>query len=287
LDFEIWICFNPMFTIDENITEAQLKGKDLFKAITSLNTHEVATPDMSLEEARSFVFFFREGNRMSVYIGLHLLRTDRRLFYTHSANPFLQDVLKDLEDEARNFAEGLGAFLDEPDFAKMSDVEKDRWIEEQSIFGPKKETAPAEQAQQAPEPLPSSAPAQAAPTPQSPPVPPASVQAAPASQPVAPPAPPAHAVPAPQPMTPPPAPEPPAPDEIAFEQESFEPPSHTEPAETPMSTAAKKRQEIMDMAIKAGIAKPPKQPLVRDIAAPSASMVSRDREALARLLTSF
>jgi hypothetical protein len=129
-----------MFTIDPNITDAQLKEKDLYKAFFSLNTHEVATPDMSLEEARSYVFFFREGKgRLSVYIGLHLIHTDRKLFYTNSANPFLEDVLQDIEDEARNFSEGLGALLDEVDFAKMSDLEKSEWIEGQSIFGQKKE----------------------------------------------------------------------------------------------------------------------------------------------------
>jgi hypothetical protein len=250
-----------MFTIDPNITDVQLKEKDLYKALFSLNNHEVATPDMSLEEARSFVFFFREGkDRFSVFIGLHLLHTDRKLFYTHSANPFLEGVLQDMEDEARNFSEGLGALLDELDFAKMSDSEKSEWIEGQSIFGQKKEpeaapSAPSvtmEQTQPAPAPVP----------------PPAPVQAAPQSVP----APPAPAVP----------------DTAAPGQQSPAPQIQTDPspAEAPLAVAAKKRQEIMDKAVKAGIAKPPKQPLARELST-SANVVSRDREVLARLLTSF
>jgi hypothetical protein len=58
------------------------------------------------------------------------------------------------------------------------------------------------------------------------------------------------------------------------------------PSEAPLAAAAKKRQEIMDKAVKAGVAKPPKQPLARELST-STSVVSRDREALARLLTSF
>ncbi len=257
-----------MFTIDPNITDVQLKEKDLYKAFFSVNSHEVATPDMSLEEARSFVFFFREGkSRLSVYIGLHLIPTDRKLFYTNSANPFLEDVLPDIEDEARNFAEGLGAFLDEADFAKMSDSEKGEWIDGQSIFGQKKEPEPAPA-------IPPAAAEQAQPEP------------APAPQPTAvpvPPAPPVQAVPAPQPMTVPTPPESPVPEMMESGQQSFESPA---PAAAPLAVAAKKRQEIMDKAVKAGVTKPPKQPLARELST-SMSGVSRDREALARLLTSF
>jgi hypothetical protein len=51
-------------------------------------------------------------------------------------------------------------------------------------------------------------------------------------------------------------------------------------------TAAATQQEIMQEAIKAGIARPPKQ--MQNKQAPAATgVVSREREALARLLTSF
>ncbi len=271
-----------MFTIDPNITDAQLKEKDLYKAFFSLNSHEVATPDMSLEEARSYVFFFREGkSRLSVYIGLHLIHTDRKLFYTNSANPFLEDVLPDIEDEARNFAEGLGAFLDEADFAKMSDSEKDEWIDGQSIFGQKKEPEPApavppaaaEQAQPEPAPAP-----QPTPVPVSPAAPVQTVQASQAAPILA-----ASPAPEPQPVTAPTPPEPPVPEMMASGQHSLESPA---PVAGPLAAAAKKRQEIMDKAVKAGVAKPPKQPLARELST-ATSVVSRDREALARLLTSF
>lgn len=293
-----------MFTIDPNITDVQLKEKDLYKAFFSLNSHEVATPDMSLEEARSYVFFLREGKgRLSVYIGLHLIHTDRKLFYTNSANPFLEDVLPDIEDEARSFAEGLGAFLDEADFAKMSDSEKGEWIDGQSIFGQKKEPEPApaippaaaEQAQPEPAPVPQptavpvppATPVQTVPASQATPIPPAAPVPQPTAVPV-PLAPPVQAVPAPQPVTVPTPPESPVPEMMESGQQSFESPAPKGPAptEAPLAVAAKKRQEIMDKAVKAGVAKPPKQPLARELST-STSVVSRDREALARLLTSF
>ena len=140
-----------MFTIDPKITEKDLKKKMLFKVFLSMNNHHVATPETSLEEARSYVFFAREGrNRVSAYIGLHLLHTDRKLFYAHSANPFLVDALQDVEEEARYFAEDMGAMLDEVDFANLSDTEQDSWFEGQSIFSQKKqpEAAPVEQPDQ-------------------------------------------------------------------------------------------------------------------------------------------
>ena len=145
-----------MFTIDPKITEKDLKGKSIFKVLISMNNHQVATPEMSLEEARSYVFFIREGrNRLSAYIALHLLLTDRKLIYAHSANPFLEEQLQKIEDEARDFAEYLGAMMDEIDFASMSDLEQDKWIEDQGIFSTK---TPPEVAETVPVPVPASAP---------------------------------------------------------------------------------------------------------------------------------
>jgi hypothetical protein len=88
----------------------------------------------------SYVFFFREGGKYVSYIGLHFLRTDRKIYYCHSANPFSESELPAVEDEARSFAEDMGAMLDELALAKMSDIEKDRWIDEQDIFSSKKKT---------------------------------------------------------------------------------------------------------------------------------------------------
>ncbi len=57
-----------MFTIDPKITEKDLKKKRLFKVFLSMNNHQVATPETSLEEARSYVFFAREGRNRAIGI---------------------------------------------------------------------------------------------------------------------------------------------------------------------------------------------------------------------------
>lgn len=131
-----------MFAIDSSINDLKIREKSLLKVFFSMNVHHAAAPDMSLEEARSYVFFFNEGREtISSYIGLHFLHSDRRLFYTCSKNPFAYGELTEVETEARNFAEDLGAMLDEIDFAKMSDLEKGRWIDEQEIFSGRKKSA--------------------------------------------------------------------------------------------------------------------------------------------------
>lgn len=131
-----------MFTVDCNITDLKIREKSLVKVFFSMNVHQVAAPDMSLEEARSYVFFFNEGREsISSYIGLHFLHSDRKLFYTYWNNPFPYAQLAEVEVESRNFAEDLGAMLDEIDFAKMSDPEKNLWIDEQEIFSGRKKAA--------------------------------------------------------------------------------------------------------------------------------------------------
>lgn len=275
-----------MFTIDPKITEKDLKGKSIFKVLISMNNHQVATPEMSLEEARSYVFFIREGrNRLSAYIGIHLLLTDRKLVYAHSANPFLEEQLLKIEDEARDFAEYLGAMMDEIDFASMSDLEQDKWIEDQGIFSTK---APPAVAEAVPAPAPTSAPE----TPAAP-EPPIAVETKSAPEPAAAPEPPLPAAGTKS------APQPPAASSVppvpkTYPVEAKEPTRDapvTEtvrkdvPAQAPPRAAAKQRQETLQKEATTGI-DTPKQ-TAKKISFSATSVVGRDREALARLLTSF
>jgi hypothetical protein len=302
-----------MFTIEPNITEKDLRGKHIFKVLLSMNVHQVATPETSLEDARSYVFFIREGrNRISVYIGIHLLLTDRKLIYAHSANPFFEDKMLEVEDEARDFAEYMGAMMDEVHFAGMSDLEQDCWIDDQGFFSTKTqpEAAPVSEQPAVPEqPKPPLVPAPAAqppaeleqlvvpepsvaPEPPKPlftPVPAARApvepeQSAPAAGALSAPAPPAIPV-QPVPKVVP----------MASPAEPKEHP-HTSPVmetaqkdiQTPFPplAASRHRLEIEQKETMTGIETPPKQTGKKRSFSPT-SVVNRDREALARLLTSF
>ncbi|HEX9020925.1 MAG TPA: hypothetical protein VF903_06660, partial [Nitrospirota bacterium] len=200
--------------------------------------------------------------------------------------------LPDVEDEARNFAEDLGAMLDEIDFAKMSDLDKDNWLEDQPIFGEKRqpEAEPRDsrvsEAQETPAPPVSEE--QPVPTPQ--PVPISKTAAAPAqSETPAPSVPPAPVLQHPQPAASLPEASPAHPADavqVELTVETSSQISAPSPGFSPLDTAAKKRLEIMQEAIESGVIKAPKQP--SETGAPlSAGVVSRDREALARLFTSF
>ncbi len=149
-----------MFSIDQKVTLEDIRGKNLVKAFFSMNNHQVATPEMMLEDARSYIMFFREsGGKLSAYIGLQLLATGRKLFYSHSSNPFSQDETASIEDEALVFVEGLGALLDEKDFTQLTAEEKNQWMDNQEIFIEKavqessEEERPAEEKHEEPAPV--------------------------------------------------------------------------------------------------------------------------------------
>ncbi|HTG02252.1 MAG TPA: hypothetical protein VK654_16850 [Nitrospirota bacterium] len=137
-----------MFSIDKNIEDLSIRERKIIKVFFSMNNHQVATPEMMLEEARSYILFFREERGISAYIALHLLLTDRKLYYAHSSNPFDAGKLNGVQEEALVFAEGLGAMLDELDFSKLSDLEQESWIDSQEIFTPKPKTVPEAEPQQ-------------------------------------------------------------------------------------------------------------------------------------------
>jgi hypothetical protein len=129
-----------MFNIDQSIEDLKIRERNMFKVFFSMNNHQVATPEMMLEEARSYIIFFREaGNKISAYIGLHLLLTDRKLFYAYSSNSFPAEELEAVQDEALDFAESLGAMIDELHLTELSPQEVSQWIDRQDIFKSKSE----------------------------------------------------------------------------------------------------------------------------------------------------
>jgi outer membrane biosynthesis protein TonB len=319
-----------MFTIDQDITAVRLREKNLLKVFFSMNNHEVATPEMMLEEARSYVMFCGEaGGKVSAYIGLHLLQTGRRLFYAHSSNPFPQGETGSVEDEALCFVEGLGALVDEMDIAKLSAEEKSRWIDGQDIFSldarlenppgaPSLQPAVPEAVKAGLQETSPAAPAEAAqqqvppvlPEPQESPAPhvqQASPPPAEESTPEAPPSQPdveaerenaVRTVPSPAevPETTVAPKSQPSSKGTAFREAAVPAPERTKPgpathaaagagADSPASSSTD-RQDIRRKTIKDDIGKPQKTPMKKG-AVDNTGLVRRDREALARLLSSF
>lgn len=330
------IIVKTMFIIDTDIKDLKVRERNMVKAFFSMNNHQVATPEMMSEEARSYIIFFREADgKMSAYIGIHLLLTGRKLFYSHTSNPFFERDLSSVEEDARSFAEGLGAMLDEVSLSTMSRDAKEHWIDSQNIFDPEHEKSvvpaalatssqapsvaetlsisqqhlqlqpvpPAQNIGQSPQtqPIPASAMTQPS---QSQQVQAATVPLAPtdqlspqkqqsqqqsvlqriSSEPI---------IPDAKKITPALAPlanlqqqaEKAAPSQHS-EEESREFPKQANTKTVPASTLPKEQLNIIQEAIKAGIVKPKKPTMKKDVQA-ATGVVSRDREALARLLASF
>jgi hypothetical protein len=279
-----------MFTIDNKITDLKIREGNIVKVFLSMNNHTVATPEMMPEEAKSYVFILREGGkRFSAFIRLHFLHTDRKLFYSYSSNPFSEDEMPDVEAEARYFAEDLGAMLDEMDFADLSDLEHDRWIEEQGIFSNNEPgVSLTEAAVTSKEPPSVVLPPAQTPQPAQPAIKPeifvVPAQTAHSAQQIIKPEPSVASMQTPQPAKPVIKPEP-----FAAQARTVQPAPivKPEPSIAPKKLAVSgKPENIGQMAAAHNIAKPLNQIAKKE--APSTSgCVSRDREALARLLASF
>jgi hypothetical protein len=123
-----------MFIINPDITDLQVKDRSIFRILYSMNSHPVAVPDMSVEDARCYILFFSEGPNLSAYIGLYLPHTDRKIFYSYSTNPFPFEAAADVEADARTFAEDMGFLLDEINVSGMAADDRNHWFEEQEMF---------------------------------------------------------------------------------------------------------------------------------------------------------
>ncbi len=216
-----------MFNADPNITELNVREKNLNKVLFSMNIHQVATPDLTVEDARCYILFFGEESNITAYIALYLTRTDSGIYYSYSSNPFPQEGMAQVEEEARGFVEDMGFVLDEMPLAGVSPAEKNRWIDEQGIFNRKKQP-------------------DVRPAPVAEPQPQAWKKPAPVAEPAA----------------------------------SQPAPGMAQPL------SAKRPDSVASPAVKADTTKPPPQQPKKDIRT-ATSVVSREKEALARLLSSF
>jgi hypothetical protein len=291
-----------MFSIDTKITDLKLKEKSLAKLLFSMNNHQVATPDMSAEEAKSYVFILREGNKYLCYVCLYFLRSDRRMYYSYDKNPFTDNELPDVEEEARGFAEDLGAMLDELDLVHLSDIEKDRWIDEQNMFSGKKmsqetsgdtlakagvdQSRPAEHTTPVAAPEPSAKPAAAPAEPSKPAETVTPAPSAPAPQPVPAVQPAAAAAPAERPQIQTPAPPPVTPRPQKRQADSTRQASDQPKTVAPTPASERPAEEVLTRAVNEDRVPATKQPLKKDVPS-SAGAVKRNKEALARLLASF
>lgn len=131
-----------MFTSDPNMTDLDVRQKKVAKMLFSMNIHQVATPELTAEDARCYIIFLGEGSSLSAHIGLYLPRSDRRFYYSSSNNPFSTAALAEVEEEGRAFVEDMGFLLDEIPLATMSADERNRWIDEHDMFTRKQAEAP-------------------------------------------------------------------------------------------------------------------------------------------------
>lgn len=131
-----------MFSINETLSDLKVKERNIFKILYSMNSHPVAMPGMPSEDARCYILFFSEGPNLSAFIGLYLPRPNKKYFYSYGSNPFPFEAEKDVEEDARAFAEEMGFLLDEINVSGMVVEDRNQWIEEQLIFGYKSPEAP-------------------------------------------------------------------------------------------------------------------------------------------------
>jgi len=129
-----------MYTVDTDIKDLQAKDRVISKLYFSMNSPQIATPELGTEEALCYIMLFKAGNSYSSYIGLYLPTSDRRFFYSYSGNPLSEDRLNEVMEESNQFAEEMGFLLDELKLAGMSVDERNRWIEDQPFFGYTKKT---------------------------------------------------------------------------------------------------------------------------------------------------
>lgn len=141
-----------MYTVDPNIRDLQVKDKVITRLTYSMNAPQIATPELSTEEARCYILLFREGSSYSSYIGLYLPASDRRFYYAYSGNPLSEGGISEALDEATRFAEEMGFVLDELNLSALSVDERNKWVEDQPLFGGKKDVpAVPQQEPQAPQ----------------------------------------------------------------------------------------------------------------------------------------
>ena len=130
-----------MFVLKLELDEVPFLPDDLVKVNRGMNMVKVSVGEHHSEPAEVYIATARDGGNLSTYIVFYLTEPGVRALYGFDGNPYPPPRRIDVETEALEFVEEMGAILEDIGWETMSAENKMGWLSQQLLFSPENELA--------------------------------------------------------------------------------------------------------------------------------------------------
>ncbi|TYO98816.1 hypothetical protein EDC39_105185 [Geothermobacter ehrlichii] len=113
-----------MFRQDPNRTRLGIPAQQVLRLEESISDAQVSVPGYPSQMARAYLCVFQTGSGLRVTVVLHLLTSNRLVFFLNSGGPLGKDDACRVLGEGMQFAESLGFMLGNLDFHRLSPAER-------------------------------------------------------------------------------------------------------------------------------------------------------------------
>lgn len=105
--------------------------------VESINQPQVSIPGKAPQQVSGHLCAVRNGNgSFSIYVGLHLTKTDENVVYVHDRRQLAVEQYRDTEVEALQFLESMGFMLDNLNFRNLSAEAQEQTMKRIPLFSP-------------------------------------------------------------------------------------------------------------------------------------------------------
>jgi hypothetical protein len=128
-----------LFQLVGQMQQLPFDPADIIKVHRGMNMVKVSVGEHLSEPSEVYIATVTEGDKLSTNVVFFLVEPKVRTLYGFEGNPYESSNRIEVETEAREFVEEMGAILEDIGWETMSEEVKGSWLDQQFLFPAKEE----------------------------------------------------------------------------------------------------------------------------------------------------
>ncbi|TNF45817.1 hypothetical protein EP232_05335, partial [bacterium] len=128
-----------MFLLIGEMREMPFGPEDIVKIHRGMNMVKVSVEEYLSEPSEVYIATIKDGEKLSTNVVFYLIEPKVRILYGFEGNPYEPSSRINIETEAREFVEEMGAILEDIGWENMSDEGQKSWLDQQYLFPTREE----------------------------------------------------------------------------------------------------------------------------------------------------
>lgn len=133
-----------LFLLIGEMKQLPFGPRDIVKVHRGMNMVKVSVGEHISEPSEVYITTIKDGEKLSTNVVFYLIESKIRTLYGFKGNPYESSNRINIETEAREFVEEMGAILEDIGWESMSEEDQKGWLDQQFLF-PTQEELQADQ----------------------------------------------------------------------------------------------------------------------------------------------